>query len=194
MIMISPQQRKVIQAISFFLTPLALSVYSVTLATDSFFVELGEIAILLVAFNLFLKPLSVLFRHPLLAQALTFRREVGVMSFWLFVFHSFGMVLGRGLSLKMIYNPEGFLIWGAIAGFGMWILGLTSNNFSQRLLKKNWKKVQMLAYVVLPLATFHAAKAEGEYEKFILINGAFIGLKVAQFVVSRKRLSRVKTT
>lgn len=192
MITITPTQRKLIQLASFYLLPLSLAIFAVTLATDSIFVKFGELAVYLVAANLFLKPLSVLVRHPLvqplLAQAMTFRREIGVASFWLYLAHSMGMFLGRGLSIDFVLNPKGFLIWGAIAGSGMWILGLTSNNFSQRILKRNWKKVQMLAYVVLPLATFHAAKAEGEYAKFILINGAFVALKVAQWWVTKQRI------
>ena len=184
---LSPTHRKIIQVLSYFVLPVSLAVWSATGAIDSFFVELGGKALLLVALNLFIKPLSVLFRHSLTAQVLTLRREIGVASFWLYVFHSTGMVLGRGLSLSTIYNPAGFIIWGAVAGIGMWVLGLTSNNVAQRLLKRNWKKVQMVAYAVLPVASFHASKAEGEYGKFVLFTGTFVVLKFLQWYVSKQR-------
>ena len=188
MFTISPTQRKAIQILSYYVLPILLAVSAVTWVTDSVFVLLGQAALLAVTANLFIKPVSVIYPHPLFALALTFRRELGVASFWMYLFHAMGMFLGRGLSLDMVYNPQGFIIWGAVASIGMWILGLTSNNLSQRLLKRNWKKVQMVAYAVLPIASFHASKAEGEYAKFILITGSFIILKTIQYVITQKRM------
>ena len=61
------------------------------------------------------------------------------------------------------------------------ILGLTSNKMSQKLLKKNWKRVQYLSYAALFLVLLHVSLAEGEIGLFFLVGGLFIVLKVLEF-------------
>ena len=182
---ITPKQRTLIQIVTYYVLPLSLLGITLLAGDGSFFKELGEKALLLVALNLYIKPVAVLFKHPLTALALTFRREIGVASFWLYAFHSAGMFISRGLEISYFLNPQGFLFWGGLAGFGMYILGLTSNNFAQRLLKKNWKRVQSSAYIVFILASYHAALASGGFTKMIFLVGLFLVLKALQFGVPR---------
>ncbi len=182
---ITPQQRKLVQIATYYLLPIGLLGAVLLIGDGHFFKELGEKALLLVALNLYIKPVAVLFKHQLTALALTFRREIGIASFWLYAFHSAGMFISRGLEVSYFLNPQGFLFWGGIAGFGMYILGLTSNNFAQKLLKKNWKKVQSSAYLVFIFASYHSALASGSFTKMIVGVGLFVVLKVLQYLVPR---------
>lgn len=53
-----------------------------------------------------------------------------------------------------------FQIFGTLALFLLLPLFLTSNNFSLRLLKKNWQKVHSLLYIVVWLAALHTFLGE----------------------------------
>jgi len=48
-----------------------------------------------------------------------------------------------------------YIIVGAIALFGLLLLAVTSNRYSQRRLGKAWKKLHRLIYLILPLGLLH---------------------------------------
>jgi len=77
----------------------------------------------------------------------------------------------------LYFDFSGKFVYGSVALGGIIVLGLTSNNFSQRVLKRNWKRVQMLAYPVLFLVLFHAAVANDSYALFTLVSVAYAGAK-----------------
>lgn len=174
---------KIMRISSYYLLPLTLLVSSVFLSNGEsrFFAQFGSIALILIMFNLFLKPVALVTKNGIASLLLTLRREIGVASFWFYLFHSVGMVTIYKFTPADFAGLDNFLLYGSLAGMGMWILGLTSNNVAQRFLKQNWKKVQMVAYPVLFLALFHGSKAENAIEKFYLFSTLYVFFKVLQY-------------
>lgn len=174
---------KLVRIGAYYILPLCLLVSSVFFSKGEsrFFAQFGEWALWLIMFNLFIKPVALVTKNGIASLLLTLRREVGVASFWLYLFHSMGMVTIYKFQPQDFAGLDNFLLYGALAGMGMWVLGLTSNNIAQRFLKQNWKKVQMVAYPVLFLAMFHGFKAQTEIEKFYLFSVLYLFLKVLQY-------------
>lgn len=183
---------KFIQTISYYLAPLFVLLLVFIYPNYQFFLTLGNVAMLLVTANLFLKPIVVLFPFKTLKKFMHFRREVGVLSFWMFVGHALGMFVSQAYSVQDILDFNIFIILGMIAGYGMIVLGLTSNNLAVKYLKRNWKKVQQLAYPTFFLIITHAALATGEIEKLYLFGGTFIILKALQYWKQKQRISSVQ--
>ncbi len=124
-------------------------------------VNFGNIAMYLVFALLIAKPLSILWPKVPLRKLMLYRRELGVLAFWYAVFHSFALMN----YLEMFSFEEFFIIlkpgqinllFGVISLIGMIILGITSNKLSVIKLKKNWKKVQMIAYPTLIFIVLHS--------------------------------------
>lgn len=130
----------------------------------SFQRDFGEMAGNLLIVILFLSPLSVLFRMPLLLLLMGLRRELGILmgclalvhGVWYFVTPSFFWETGQSL-----LRVSGF-VWEK--GIGAGIIGLalilplllTSNTFSVRLLGgKLWKRLHRLAYPAFFFIVFH---------------------------------------
>ncbi len=157
--------------------PVVLLLISVVVGGE-IFADFGTLAMLGVTAALYLQPLMALTKNPWLIKLFSMRREIGVASFWLFFFHAYGLIWTRGLGLDVIFNVNGFIFWGFLASMGMWLLGLTSNDFSQRLLKKNWKKLQRVVYPTYFLLLYHASMAEGEMWKFWVFGGGYVLLKL----------------
>jgi len=72
------------------------------------------------------------------------------------------MYTGKLFNFASYLKVENGLFWGAVAGIGMILLGLTSNNISVRLLKKNWKRLQRIAIPVYFLISIHKFIASDE--------------------------------
>lgn len=156
--------KQIIRLVAYYLLPIGLVTYSFGLNPPyDFYVELGEVALNLLLLNMFLKPVVMITRFRLLMPLLRFRRELGVASFWAFLFHAGGLIwLGGLLDPQAYLGFNNLLFWGALAGIGMIILGLTSNDFSVRLFKKHWRVIHWLAYPVLFFSLIHRDLAEGE--------------------------------
>lgn len=147
-----------------------------------FFVELGSWSWILVMLILFVKPLGVIFKSRLLMMIVSLRRELGVAAFWMFLFHGAGLIwMDQLFDLNLFLDWRGYLFWGGVAGVGMILLGLTSNNFSVKWLGKNWKRLQYVAYPVLFFATAHKTMVEERtVVPAIAIFTVFVVLKVVE--------------
>ena len=177
--------KKIVQISSLYVLPVVLAVISFSLPDRWWFGKVGNFALLLLAGNVFLKPVSVLFPHPFIHWFTRFRREIGVASFWSYVFHSMGMLYIYGINPADIYSDtSSFLFFGGTAGIGMWLLGATSNDIAVRLLKRNWKRLHRLVYIVFLLALYHSSLVKGEMLQFYFFGSVFLILKVLEF---RKR-------
>ena len=177
---------KLIQKLIYYVLPVVLLLVSVVVGGEVFG-KFGTLAMLGVTAVLYVQPLSILTKNPWIIKLFTMRREMGVASFWLFFFHAYGLIFSRNISPEFIFNVKGFIFWGFLAGMGMWLLGLTSNNFSQKLLKKNWKRLQRVVYPTYFLLLYHASMAEGEMWKFWVFGGGYVVLKGLSFY-KRKRV------
>ena len=85
-----------------------------------------------------------------------FRRQLGILVFVLAFSH---YQLVRGISIytgqiPLLPRPV-FEVLGTSALFLMFLMFLTSNNFSQKTLGKNWKKLHRVVYIILWLLVLH---------------------------------------
>jgi sulfoxide reductase heme-binding subunit YedZ len=176
------QIKKIAQIGSYYIYPALLAVASFTFPSLDLFGKFGTLAFYLLAGNLFLRPFMVLVRLWPIQTLFTLRREIGIASFWSYVFHSLGMIYTFALKpAELLSDPTSFIFFGALAGIGMYALGLTSNDLAVRLLKRNWKRLHRIAYLVFFLSLYHSSLAEGEPAKLYLFGGAFIIAKVLEF-------------
>lgn len=181
---------KTLQTTSFYLLPLGLLAASLLFKPNAeFYAELGGYAWYLVMLILFLTPFAQITNLKLLKTLKAWSRELGVASFWLFLFHAAGLIYHYQLTeLSYFTNPKDMLFWGATAGIGMLILGLTSNNFSVRLLKKNWKRIQRISILVLFLAAVHINLAEyGTPTGAFILFGIYLILRGLGYYLTLKR-------
>lgn len=171
--------KKTLSILSYYILPIGLLILSSTIASQDLFVKFGQSAMYLVLFNLFLKPVAKITNIKKLKRLLVYRRQFGIASFWFFAFHGLGMWQTFQLTEISYYlDPKYNILYGALAAIGMTILFITSNNLSVRKLKKNWKRIQYIAYPTLFLILYHAALAEGEKTNFYILSGLFIVLKI----------------
>ncbi len=82
------------------------------------------------------------------------RRNVGVSGFFLALTHGFLLAQKRDIDFL---DPKTFLIYSqGISTFTIFtILAITSNNWSVKKLKKNWKQLHKLTYLAIFLLTWH---------------------------------------
>lgn len=142
--------------------------------------SMGTIGILLLLGILYIKPLTRVFpKLKIFLTLLRYRRQLGVASFYILLFHGLGLMIALGVFSNNQFKPQPFLLWGLIGLFLMFILYLTSNNFSVRLLKRNWKRLQMIAYIAALAAIIHVVLI-GEMI-FAILFGIYIIFKVLEW-------------
>jgi methionine sulfoxide reductase heme-binding subunit len=82
------------------------------------------------------------------------RRIIGITSFCLALGHAYLLVIKRDFDF---FDPSTF--WVYIQGVSTFIiftlLAITSNDWSMRRLKKNWKRLHSLTYLAMFLLTWH---------------------------------------
>lgn len=158
--------------------------------------EFGSIARLLLLFILFLSPLSKIFRMRILAQMMSFRRELGIWFAYLATVHGVGYLIDPDW-FEFIFDFQATAPFGIqptfFFGVTAYILTLpllfTSNNLSVRILKANWKRMQMLAYPVLVFTLLHASLLSRS-DAAILTPGTIKALVIAGFYVFLKLLTQ----
>ncbi|KYC41693.1 iron reductase [Scytonema hofmannii PCC 7110] len=82
------------------------------------------------------------------------RRSIGILAFVFTVLHSFPLIRQRNIDLLDLKTS-----WIYIQGIATFIifalLTITSNDWSVKKLKKNWKKLHQLTYFAMFLITWH---------------------------------------
>ena len=184
-------ERKVIQTISYYLMPIFLLSLAYVNPDSSQILQFGSWALNLLTVIVFIKPLTIIFPNYLFKKLLSYRRELGVADLWLFLFHLMGMLFRSGVSIADIFlYPFSSLFWGGFAGIGIVILGITSNNFSVKFLRRNWKRLHMIVYPVFFAALYHGSMSEGEPEKFYILGTIYAVLKLLQFLKERQNAKK----
>ncbi len=179
--------KKYLEWTAYVIVPFVLAVLSSVVVERELYTFYGTLAEIGLIFILLLKPISQISGWISLRQLVGLRRPMGVTVFWLALFHGAMLIYERNLLWSDMMGLDNYLFYGVVALLGMIILGITSNNFSLRTLKKNWKRVQYLAYPVLFLTLLHSAMAEGEMIKFYVVSTLFVALKVWAHQKTRKR-------
>ena len=185
--------RKILQIIAYYILPITLLILAFGKTEREVFTKLGNTSLILLSLIVFIKPLAVIFKKKFLWNIVSLRRELGVANFWTFFFHFTGLYYVNSLTPRAIFIPDYFIFWGAMAGIGMIILSVSANNFSTRLLKKNWKRLHYITYPVFLFALYHGSKAQDEIVNFYVGASVFIILKIIEFTIKHKK-SKQKIT
>jgi DMSO/TMAO reductase YedYZ heme-binding membrane subunit len=116
-----------------------------------------------------IRPLADIFpEFPILRKLVLFRKGVGILSASIIVGFMFEKIIAPGSTyLASIFSADyysfnNYAIFAHLGDLSGFILLITSNKLSQKILKNNWKRIQRLSYVY-----FYAG---GIYEAFFLHN------------------------
>ena len=82
------------------------------------------------------------------------RRMIGILSFLLALLHGYLLVIKRDFDF---FNPTSFLVYiqGVSTFMIFTLLAITSNDWSVKRLKRNWKQLHNLTYLAMFLLTWH---------------------------------------
>ena len=169
--------KKVIDPIVYYIFPVALIIYCIAFPSRDLFTFVGTLSKQLLIFLLLIKPIASILKSKTLFKVVAYRRQLGLITFWFFLTHTAGLIylynifeISRYLTLKHSM--------GTLAGIGLLVLAITSNNYSMKLLEKNWKRVQYLVYPVLFGMLVHTSLNEyGNLIELYIIGALFIVLK-----------------
>ncbi|RCJ32407.1 iron reductase [Nostoc punctiforme NIES-2108] len=141
-----------------------------TIDTASLENSLGFLA--LGAYILTLMPTNLRIIFPQTKQAnlpkwlLKYRRLIGILAFCLALLHAFLLVKKRDLDFL---DPNTY--WIYIQGISTFIiftlLAITSNEWSVKRLKKNWKRLHTLTYLAMFLLTWHVWDKMSEHWSYL---------------------------
>ena len=119
----------------------------------------GLLAIILAA-----RPVAeILFDVRILRKLLLVRKEAGILCGTLALAHGWGyfltgqIALPAGLSADYLWDWRTHFVWGLAAAAIALLLTLTSNLASVRLLRRGWKSLHRLAYLMFLTVTVHIA-------------------------------------
>lgn len=172
----------ILSVICYIFLPLGLVVGSVLFGEADIFRLYGTLAQLLLIYVLFIKPIGVIFNFKWMTRQLAYRRQLGVASFWLSLFHAVMFVFDRGIySIDRYMGIDNYLFYGMLAMIGILILGVTSNNRSVAFFKSKWKKIQYLAYPSLFLVLLHVSMVRGNMLWFYSLGGIYVVLKILEW-------------
>lgn len=115
-----------------------------------------------------IRPLAdVLPGFRILRSLVPFRKEFGIAAAWFMILHAYGAFAVQGKNIFFaVFNARYWqlnnpVMWGILGLFCVTLLLLTSNNYSIKLLRKNWKRVQMLSYPLFLFVAIHVALIRG---------------------------------
>jgi sulfoxide reductase heme-binding subunit YedZ len=177
--------------ISFYVLPVGLVFLFFLLSSNQLAdvgIQIGKFALSFLVFILFAKPFSLLLPSVgWLKQVISMRRELGVATFYLAFFHVLMMLAAADVLFRPnLWAPvyTNWMYFGLGALVILFLMYVTSNTYSVRLLKRNWKRLHRLAYVALLLALLHAIGIkQGPVLSAIVIYVVYISLRF--FVVRR---------
>jgi methionine sulfoxide reductase heme-binding subunit len=133
----------------------------------------GRHAITLLVLSLACTPLNTLFKWPELIKR---RRALGLYAFLYASIHVIIFVdLDYGLAWSLIIQTifeKPYIVVGVIAFLMMIALAFTSFDIWKMRMKKNWKRLHQLIYLIAPLAVLHYAW--GKKGDFFRLQGEII--------------------
>lgn len=145
--------------------------------------DFGKVAFFYLILTLLITPLITLLKRPRLNL---YRRVFWVLSFFSAIAHA-GVYFsqefqyhGTFFVLKHFQEPDVFS--GTIAFFIIFVLGITSNDFSLRLLRSSWKKIQVFVYPLTCIVILHVAFASRFDIFYMVLIGILIFLRTAAYL------------
>lgn len=174
--------KKFLDIICYLFLPISLVLLSFILPYKETFNYFGWGATILLLFILFIKPMGMIFNITWMRRWVGYRRQLGVAIFWLTLFHSVMLIYELEFFDVVYYlGWDNYLFYGMIATVGIVILGITSNTWSVRMLKRNWKKLQYITYPVFALTLIHIGIFRGMLEIAISVIVVYFVLKIMEF-------------
>ncbi len=126
------------------------------------FRNLGDLSWGLLIAVLVVRPLGDIFvDFKIFRGLLALRKEVGILCGMTAIAHSIGYFFDAGISPltgflePYIWDVTDYFFWGVIAFFIAVLLTLTSNLFSMKRLKKWWKRLHRLTYILFFTVSIH---------------------------------------
>lgn len=175
---------KELKLVLFLLSFTALLVFLIPKEFKTF----GEIGWGLLIFIVYIRPLSDVFPKIGLLKTLTMlRKEAGILCGSFILAHSVGFFLRKGLPFfSSLINPKfwdftGLFGWGMVGFIATFLVILTSNNYAIKKLKKYWKPIQRLTYLIFLVSAIHIGFASDHWVKMGLILGGFIVLWILAY-------------
>ena len=149
-----------------------------------------------VVFVIIIRPLSDLFpQYKSLRQLALLRRAFGILSAMIIVTFLFDKWIGSPSSFLSFFTPSdwswGYPLIARLSEVTAIILLLTSNNFSQKRLGKNWKRIQRSSYIYFISWWILAMRYGDDYGvqiTMILVIWVFLTAEVMKRIRRRKSL------
>lgn len=124
-------------------------------------VLLADVAWVLFIVVMLVRPLNDIRKWGLCLKGMKWRKYLGiatgVFAFLHVILFLYGIGLGWSFLVGPVWNFTTLLGWGMLALILLIPPFITSNCFSQRLLRGNWKKVQMISYFAFWATGIHIA-------------------------------------
>lgn len=156
---------------------------------------LWNVSIFAVIILMMIRPLNDIFPKLKLIRILSLRKNLGILSATIVV--SFGVL--HYIDLGSAFLPTYFslsywtfkenLFWAHLGELTGFILLITSNKFSVRLLKRNWKRIQRLSYVYFFSGSWFVFSSLGKTYAIIAIIVVF---ELTLFAFFKKRIQTRK--
>ncbi|QLE56375.1 ferric reductase-like transmembrane domain-containing protein [Nostoc sp. TCL26-01] len=143
------------------------------------------------AYTLTLMPTNLRIIFPQTKQAklpkwlLKYRRLIGILAFCLALFHAFLLVKKRDVDFLDI-NTYWIYIQGISTFIIFTLLAITSNDWSIKRLKKNWKRLHTLTYLAMFLLTWHVWDKMLEHWSYLTPIG-LVGIVVTTLLFLMRR-------
>lgn len=154
--------------------------------------DYASIAVNMLIFILFLSPLAVITRMPLLRILMGLRREFGILMAYLALVHGLGYIFDPSFFYAFlqpylfsdIFSIATYILFGMAALLLMFPLVLTSNTWAQRTLGGvRWKRLHRIAYVLFIIVIVHRlgpagfAGDSGKIAEAVITLGSYAALK-----------------
>jgi len=134
----------------------------------------------------------VIKKSPLIKKILKYRRQIGVIAFAFSVLHGFILVEKRSLDF---FDLQTYWIYiqGVITFAIFTLLAITSNNWSVKKMKKNWKKLHSLTYFAMFLLIWHVIdKMSGQWTYLTPIGLIGLIILTSLFIYKEKAKYQLK--
>jgi methionine sulfoxide reductase heme-binding subunit len=147
------------------------------------------------AYTLTLLPTNIRFVLPQFKQAdlpkwlLKNRRLIGITAFVLALWHGYLLAQKRDFDFL---DFESYVIYvqGVSTFIILTLLAVTSNDWSVKRLKKNWKRLQRLTYVAMFLLTWHVWDKMAEHWSYLTPIGLMVIIITNLMFLRRRWLER----
>ena len=118
------------------------------------------------------------------------RRNIGIASYVLASNHGLLMVISRDIDLLNSYTYIHYF-QGISAFFIMSLLTITSNDVSVKYLKKNWRKIHQLTYLLIFILPWHILDKMSGHWTYLTILSVFICFMCIYLFIKRMILENV---